>query len=76
MKEEYLQSYDFNKIRNLPGKYKIEKTLAEGLKSRDNNFQNAIMSLPKNSRELYPHAYQVKFLNLRVIYGIQQFQKE
>jgi hypothetical protein len=38
-------------------KYKIEKTLIDGLFNRPNDFLGAIMCLPKSSRELYIHAY-------------------
>lgn len=48
---------DFSILKNLPMKYKIEKTLIEGLKRDENNYLGAIMNLPKSSRELYPHAY-------------------
>ena len=49
---------DFNILDTLPRKYKIERTIIEGLKKcKGNDYLGGILNLPKNSRELYPHAY-------------------
>lgn len=45
-------------LRSLPPKLRVERQLAYGLDEYGNNYLSAFMTLPKNSREIYAHAYQ------------------
>lgn len=60
LKRDFVANRDFAILKSLPGRYKIERTIIEGLqKAKGNDYLGAILSLPRNSRELYAHAYQV-----------------
>lgn len=39
-------------------KLRIERMLLQALESLGNNYLSAFMKLPRNSREIYAHAYQ------------------
>jgi tRNA pseudouridine13 synthase len=49
-------------LRILPKNYNLERSLLEGMKrlgkSQDMNYLSAIANIPRNMRNLYPHAYQ------------------
>lgn len=61
MKQWFINSdfKDFEILSVLPHRYRIEKMIIEKLKStQGTDFLGSIMALPRNSRELYPHAFQ------------------
>jgi len=59
-KKDFLENYDFKTaLKQIPFKNKLDRVLIEGLRTHGKaNYHNAFMAIPRNTRELYGHAYQ------------------